>query len=88
MDLTYPPDAEAFRGEIRAWLEEHLPEVWFDAEAPVYCPVYRRDGLAPGVVLQGPAVIQEPDSTTLVFDGDRLIVHPSGVLTLTIGAPA
>ena len=30
MDLTYPPEAEAFRGEIRAWLEENLPEGWFD----------------------------------------------------------
>jgi alkylation response protein AidB-like acyl-CoA dehydrogenase len=30
MDLTYPPDAEQFRGEIRAWLEENLPEGWFD----------------------------------------------------------
>ena len=30
MDLTYPPEAEAFRGEVRAWLEEHLPEGWFE----------------------------------------------------------
>ncbi len=30
MDLTYPPEAEEFRGEIRAWLEENLPEGWFD----------------------------------------------------------
>jgi alkylation response protein AidB-like acyl-CoA dehydrogenase len=30
MDLTYPPDAEEFRGEIRAWLEANLPEGWFD----------------------------------------------------------
>ena len=30
MDLTYPPDAEEFRAEIRAWLEEHLPDGWFD----------------------------------------------------------
>jgi alkylation response protein AidB-like acyl-CoA dehydrogenase len=28
MDLSYPPEAEAFRGEIRAWLEENLPEGW------------------------------------------------------------
>jgi len=28
MDLTYPPEAEAFRQEIRAWLEEHLPKGW------------------------------------------------------------
>ena len=30
MDLTYPPEAEAVRTEIRAWLEEHLPDGWFD----------------------------------------------------------
>ena len=30
MDLTYPPEAEAFRTEIRAWLEANLPEGWFD----------------------------------------------------------
>src|SRR6476469_3295574 len=30
MDLTYPADAEEFRAEIRAWLEENLPDGWFD----------------------------------------------------------
>ena len=30
MDLSYPHDAEDFRVEIRAWLEEHLPDGWFD----------------------------------------------------------
>ncbi|CAN5765850.1 acyl-CoA dehydrogenase [soil metagenome] len=30
MDLTYPPEAEEFRAEIRSWLEEHLPDGWFD----------------------------------------------------------
>ena len=30
MDLTYPPEAEVFRVEIRAWLVEHLPTGWFD----------------------------------------------------------
>jgi alkylation response protein AidB-like acyl-CoA dehydrogenase len=30
MDLTYPPEAEAFRTEIRGWLEENLPDGWFD----------------------------------------------------------
>jgi alkylation response protein AidB-like acyl-CoA dehydrogenase len=30
MDLTYPADAEAFRLEIRAWLDEHLPAGWGD----------------------------------------------------------
>jgi alkylation response protein AidB-like acyl-CoA dehydrogenase len=30
MELTYTPEAETFRKEIRAWLEENLPEGWFD----------------------------------------------------------
>jgi alkylation response protein AidB-like acyl-CoA dehydrogenase len=30
MDLTYPPEAEAFRKEIRAWLEDNLPDGWFE----------------------------------------------------------
>ena len=30
MDLTYPPEAEEFRTEIRAWLEQNLPDGWFD----------------------------------------------------------
>jgi alkylation response protein AidB-like acyl-CoA dehydrogenase len=28
MDLTYPPEAEEFRGVISSWLEENLPEGW------------------------------------------------------------
>jgi alkylation response protein AidB-like acyl-CoA dehydrogenase len=28
MDLTYPPDAESFRAEIRTWLEANLPDGW------------------------------------------------------------
>ena len=28
MDLTYPPEAEEFRQEIRGWLEANLPEGW------------------------------------------------------------
>ncbi len=30
MDLTYPPEAEEFRIEIRQWLERNLPAGWFD----------------------------------------------------------
>ena len=30
MDLAYPPEAEAFRTEIRAWLTENLPDGWFE----------------------------------------------------------
>jgi alkylation response protein AidB-like acyl-CoA dehydrogenase len=32
MDLTYPQEAETFRKEIRAWLEENLPAGWFEPD--------------------------------------------------------
>ena len=54
MDLTYPPEAEAFRVEIRAWLEEHLPEGWFE----------------PGFALEGEAKIQfQKEWTQTLFEG-------------------
>ena len=28
MDLNYPPEADEFRSEVRAWLEDQLPEGW------------------------------------------------------------
>jgi hypothetical protein len=30
MDLSFPPDAEDFRAEIRKWLEANLPDGWFE----------------------------------------------------------
>ena len=32
MDLSYPTEAEEFRVDIRAWLENNLPDGWFDEE--------------------------------------------------------
>jgi alkylation response protein AidB-like acyl-CoA dehydrogenase len=32
MDLTYPADAEAFRADIRSWLESNLPKGWFEPD--------------------------------------------------------
>jgi N-methylhydantoinase A len=80
-----PESAIPLVAETSAPAEPTLRSVWFEADSPVDCPIYRRAALVPGTELEGPAVIEEPDSTTLVFAGDRLVVHPSGVLVLTIG---
>ncbi len=34
MDLTYPPEAEAFRAVTREWLRAELPSGWFDGTRP------------------------------------------------------
>src|SRR5205085_1208392 len=78
-DLPVPPVADAHEPT-----EPGRRDVWFDAEGAVDCPIHRRSSLAARAELEGPAVIEEPDSTTLVFPGDELLVHPSGVLVLTI----
>jgi N-methylhydantoinase A len=59
--------------------------VVFDTDA-IECPVYRRESLAAGERIAGPAIIQEYASTTVLFTGDRAEVLPSGELLIGIGA--
>jgi N-methylhydantoinase A len=42
-----------------------------------------RPGLGPGDIVLGPAVIEEPQATTLVGPGERAAVHESGALEVS-----
>ena len=66
--------------------EKMTRRVWFTADQPVDCPVHRRDDLATGARIDGPAIVQEYASTTLVGPADRLDVRPTGELVITVGA--
>jgi N-methylhydantoinase A len=46
-------------------------EVYFEDTTPVECPLYDRARLAPGNELHGPAIIEQMDSTTVIFPGQR-----------------
>jgi N-methylhydantoinase A len=48
-------------------------------------PIYRRESLPAGFTLDGPAVIEEPDSTTVVHPGDTLLVRTDGLMEIAIG---
>jgi N-methylhydantoinase A len=48
----------------------------------VECPIYRREELGRDVVLPGPLIVEEVDSTTLVFDGQVMRTHPTGSLLI------
>jgi N-methylhydantoinase A len=52
---------------------------------PVDCRIYQRESLAPGERIEGPAVIQEYASTTVLFPEDRAEVTPSGELLIRLG---
>jgi len=58
----------------------------FQSEA-VDTPFYRRADLNPGTALDGPAVIVDPHSTTVVEPGWAAAVAPGGELVLTRIAP-
>src|SRR6266568_1294809 len=61
-------------------LMERRPVI-FDSHA-IDCPVYRRESLAPGEQIDGPAIIQEYASTTVLFPDDRAEVTVSGELLI------
>jgi len=58
--------------------------VWFWGSW-VEAPIYRREDLAPGVTLTGPAVIEELGATTVLAPGDRLSVDALGNLLIDVG---
>ncbi len=55
--------------------------VWF-SEGQTHCPVYQRYSLNPGHILEGPAIIQEREATTLVQRHWRLHVDNFGNLII------
>jgi N-methylhydantoinase A len=56
-----------------------------DVRTPVVAPVYARGALGAGSVIDGPALIQEHGTTTVLFAADRCTVAPSGELVVTVG---
>ena len=59
--------------------------VYFD-NGFVECPVYERGLLGAGVRIDGPAVIEQPDSTTVVEPGTSAVVGPGGTLIVRVAA--
>ena len=49
-------------------------KVWFIVERAIEAPVYTRQDLASGHRLNGQAIIEQLDTTTLLYPGDRLVV--------------
>jgi N-methylhydantoinase A len=75
--------AEPWRPDERA-TEERRPVVFDDPARPLDARILWRPGLPAGVEIVGPAVIEEPNSTTLIAPGDRATVHASGHIVVTL----
>jgi N-methylhydantoinase A len=60
--------------------------VWFLPDQAQDTPIYDRSLLMPGDTIQGPAVIEQLDATTLLFPGDRATVDPYLNLNVELAA--
>lgn len=65
-------------------LKGHRP-VHFDVEGWQESAIYERSLLGAGATITGPAVVEEPASSTLLFPGQRLTVDPYGNLIIETG---
>ena len=59
--------------------------VRFAAGTAVDCPMHDRASLQAGHVLDGPVIVEQLDSTTPIFPGDRATVDSSGNLIIRLG---
>jgi N-methylhydantoinase A/oxoprolinase/acetone carboxylase beta subunit len=62
----------------------HRRVVFPGLDDPVDCPVYERAQLEPGAKLQGPAIIEDPESTAVVPPRTRVRVDDLRMLVLTL----
>src|SRR6185369_9126592 len=61
-------------GTRRVWFDH----TWHDT------PIHRRESLAPGATLDGPAIVEQLDTTTVIEPGDRARVDALGNLEITV----
>ncbi|MCL4516679.1 MAG: hydantoinase/oxoprolinase family protein [Firmicutes bacterium] len=62
-----------------------IRKVHFDQEGWQEAVIYERSKLAAGATLTGPAVVEEPAASTVVFPGQRLTVDDYGNLIIELG---
>ena len=54
--------------------------------APTEVPVYDRISIAPGLTIDGPAILESADATVVVYPAQTALVHETGSLLITEGA--
>ncbi len=71
-----PPAMEAARKSDR--------QVWFKDEGFVDTTIYQRDRLPRGATFDGPAIVEQPDTTTVLPPGTHCTVDDYGNLVIKV----
>ncbi|PYN99413.1 MAG: hydantoinase, partial [Candidatus Rokuibacteriota bacterium] len=80
-----PIALDGLRGTVSAGGPVPTRRVWFE-RGWHETPIYRREHLPVGTTLDGPAIVEQLDTTTLVEPGDRAVVDAIGNLEITVRA--
>lgn len=86
LDLSTLIDPAGRAATLDGALNEVRP-VWFDGRW-IDTPVYARERLPLDAVLDGPAILEQMDATTVLPPGDTLAGDPDGNLIITIAGAA
>ena len=73
----------ALKGAVspRTTRKAYFPE----ADGLTDTPIYDREGLGAGAVLEGPAIVQQLDTTTVVYPGSTASIDAHGNLIIEVG---
>jgi N-methylhydantoinase A len=80
-----PPMQKRAKSARKAEPKERRPVYFAEARAYVDTTIYDRAALAPGVELNGPAIIEQIDTTTLIHPGQQAQVDEFGNLLISVG---
>jgi len=69
--------------DLTSALKATRPVYFAESDGYVDCPIYDRGRLATGHILNGPAIVVELDSTTVIHPGYQAEVDKFGNLILT-----
>ena len=81
--IAKPALAPLAKATGEATAKGHRPVYFAESEGFVDCPVYDRYALGAGAVVQGPAIVEEIDSTTVVHPHYQVRVDEVGQMVLT-----
>ena len=79
------PEPRPLADTSRRALPSGVRRACFPGVGRVEAPVFERAGLTPGTELAGPALIEEPGATVVLFPGHRLEVDRLGNLSVRTG---
>ncbi|WP_047148762.1 hydantoinase/oxoprolinase family protein [Aquamicrobium sp. LC103] len=76
-----PPQTASDAASVAAGMRK----VYFSPAMEIDTPVFLRHSLRAGASFHGPAIIEERESTTVIWPGDRVRVDASGAIIIDVG---